>query len=114
MKDRIDCIVIGFDFIKLIDDVEPIFVDLELKDISPKEFLFIWQKILKTKDVILYNTNKPVKSIYVTNLLQFAYTNLTPIFGVGGTTENKFLKDITLCTFNTVEEAIDHYKAHYR
>jgi hypothetical protein len=109
------CLLVGF---ARIDNTEPDvlfrFAEIDSNAISAKELIAIANKILDNTDIILVNTNYLITTgVYLTILLQYAYINNTPIFGVGNNIEDRFLSDIILRNFKTVDEALDHYKTHY-
>lgn len=115
MKNNLKILLVGFYFetTKDLDVTLLYYQDIIDQKLNSREITFLSKKLLDNIDFIFINTNKRTYGIAENILLQFAYTKDTPIFGVGEGELNRFLVDVVLRVLPSVDEAIDHIKAHY-
>lgn len=110
-----EIVLVGFKDLD-INEAELIVTNLQNKinnSLNSKEIIFITSKLAQNIGLVIVNLSNSKLSIAENLFLQFAYTNRTPILGVGEENKNAFLSQIVLNQFHSVEDAIDHYKANY-
>ena len=86
------------------------------ENLSCKEVIFLSERLSQNIDLILLDLkNLPLKG-GSDCLVHCAYTNKTPIFGVGEKDDLKRFPryaELVLSIHPTITEAIDHFKRHY-
>lgn len=98
-----------------IDQIMWIAKGAKSKSVTESENYLMTRKMVDQIDIIVFNLQEKTELSFTDGvLMQLAFVHIAPIFLVGSaSSHSEFLEAMTVRSFKTLDDLVDHLQSHY-